>query len=363
MKIKKHILMLLSNGFEPDPRVHKEAKSLIEHDYEVTIICWDRHQELKKEEILDNIQIIRIRTGNVKSGNILSMLKHLPRFHKKAYDEAKKIKFDAIHCHDFDTMSTGCKLKNKYKKPLVYDIHDLYESHVAKIKLAKYVVKQLDKYYCKKANRIIIVNNSFKNEKQIKGKKTTLIMNTPLNEGEGISKDKKEGIFYAGGLYAQREMSFIFDANKELKEKITIAGNGPLLEKYKKQYQNKNNIFLGRISPKDVEERTKNCKIIIAPYDTSYPNNKLASPNKLFEAMKYGKPSLVSDGTVMGNIVKEENCGETFKYGDKKEFIKKFKLVEKNYSEYSKKANKAFNKKYSWNIATQNLVKMYEEIL
>lgn len=37
--------MILTNGFDPDPRVYKEAKSLIKLGHKVTILCWDRSGE------------------------------------------------------------------------------------------------------------------------------------------------------------------------------------------------------------------------------------------------------------------------------------------------------------------------------
>ena len=57
--MKKKVLMLLSNGFEPDIRVYKEAKSLVENNYDVTIFCLDRNENLSEEENLEGIQIKR----------------------------------------------------------------------------------------------------------------------------------------------------------------------------------------------------------------------------------------------------------------------------------------------------------------
>ena len=53
MSEKKHVLMLLSNPFRPDPRVHREAKSLVNAGYEVTILCWDRKQRYPTEETIE----------------------------------------------------------------------------------------------------------------------------------------------------------------------------------------------------------------------------------------------------------------------------------------------------------------------
>jgi hypothetical protein len=53
----KKILMLRSNPFEPDERVYKEAKSLLENGYSVTLLCWDRELKFPEEEIFEGISI------------------------------------------------------------------------------------------------------------------------------------------------------------------------------------------------------------------------------------------------------------------------------------------------------------------
>ena len=43
------ILMLLSNAFDPDPRVHQEAVSLAQNGYDVQLLCWDREGKSAQE--------------------------------------------------------------------------------------------------------------------------------------------------------------------------------------------------------------------------------------------------------------------------------------------------------------------------
>jgi hypothetical protein len=49
--------MRRSNPFEPDERVYKEAKSLLENDYSVTLLCWDRELKFPEEEVFEGISI------------------------------------------------------------------------------------------------------------------------------------------------------------------------------------------------------------------------------------------------------------------------------------------------------------------
>ena len=61
MSSSKKIYMILTNGFDPDVRVYKEAKYLVTEGFNVEIICWDRKCEYvdRNEEVIDGINIKR----------------------------------------------------------------------------------------------------------------------------------------------------------------------------------------------------------------------------------------------------------------------------------------------------------------
>ena len=56
----QRVLMLLTNAFDPDPRVHAEARALIAHGFSVRMVCWDRDLKSPAEENVDGIDIERV---------------------------------------------------------------------------------------------------------------------------------------------------------------------------------------------------------------------------------------------------------------------------------------------------------------
>src|SRR5262249_3694874 len=62
---RARVLMLLSNCFNPDPRVHSEARSLVQNRYEVLVLAWDRERQRPMQEVVDGILIKRIRLRSV----------------------------------------------------------------------------------------------------------------------------------------------------------------------------------------------------------------------------------------------------------------------------------------------------------
>ncbi len=62
-------------------------------------------------------------------------------------------------------------------------------------------------------------------------------------------------------------------------------------------------------SPYDLPAIYKNVDIVIACYDVNSLNERLAEPNKLYEALFFCRPIVVSDGIFLGSRVKDLKCG------------------------------------------------------
>ncbi|HYA41277.1 MAG TPA: glycosyltransferase [Syntrophobacteraceae bacterium] len=98
--------MLLTNAFDPDPRVHHEAVSLVQNGYEVTILCWDRDYKKAAVEVVDGIGVERIYVRSTHGRGTTQMF-FLFVFWLKALLRGFSTRCDAIHCHDFDTLPLG----------------------------------------------------------------------------------------------------------------------------------------------------------------------------------------------------------------------------------------------------------------
>ena len=107
--------MILTNGFDPDVRVYKEAKYLVEKGFNVTILCWDRRCEYlnKEEESIDGIKIKRFFIPSVPGTGIKQLLPYF-KFIKEVRKHLKDKEYTYLHCHDFDGFIVGmCTKKRK----------------------------------------------------------------------------------------------------------------------------------------------------------------------------------------------------------------------------------------------------------
>jgi glycosyltransferase involved in cell wall biosynthesis len=361
-------LMLLANGFEPDPRVHKEGRSLLAHGYRPTLICLDRNDKLPDEQDVDGIRVLRIRVGQVQAGDPRSLLRALPLFYVAAARLARRLHritpFALVHCHDLDTMVPGVALKHALSIPLLYDMHDLYSSFFG-AQLARRAAEAFDERMRRSADAMIVVNDRFLQFPGIDPQRTVVVMNVPDAVGSGLSTATDSGLFYAGNMDANRDMRYALPALQASGLPVEFAGDGPLLEVYRSMPSAAAVRLLGRIPPAEVFERTARCKAVLALYDTGVHNNRLASPNKLFDAMKYGKPAIVSADSVMGDIVREQDCGVAVPYGDTESLAAAIQQMHDpvRYALMCENALAAFRSRYSWQAMEPRLWGTYERLL
>jgi glycosyltransferase involved in cell wall biosynthesis len=368
MQPKAHTLMLLANGFLPDPRVHKEARSLIEAGYAVTIICLDRDCDQPAEQVIDSIRVVRIRVGQVVPGKVASVGKALAAFYALALPRVvalhRKTPFKIIHCHDFDTVPLGLALRPLLRAPVVYDMHDLYASFFAE-GAAQRALQAVDRQFYRLVDGQVLVNARFETVEGVDTSKSIVVMNVPGAEGAHRSTDTSEGLFYAGNLDLLRDMRYAFPTFVGCGMRVVFAGEGGLMSEYQSLSVGTPVELLGRISPREVYERTSRCLAVLALYDTRFENNRFASPNKLFDAMKYGKPSIVSAGSVMADIATDCDCGIAVPYGDAEALAKAITRLRDpdRYARMCENAYAAFIRDYNWGAMVPRLVGLYERLM
>ena len=100
-----------------DVRVYKEAKALVDAGHEVTVIVWDRKHQYKPEDVVDGIKVVRLH-NNLLMRVLPNDLFRNPIWWRRAYKKGLEryksgFNFDAVHCHDLDTLQAGVRLKKK----------------------------------------------------------------------------------------------------------------------------------------------------------------------------------------------------------------------------------------------------------
>ncbi len=352
-----------------DSAVFKIAESLAENGHSVTLLIWDRQNNYRKDNDDKKYSIKRFRLK--APYDRWTALFYLPIWWIYEFYFLLLQKADVIHACDFDTLWPAILVKFIKKTTLFYIIYDFYADNILESNSSfRKTIAFLEKHGIKYTDTLFLVDES--RYEQVKGskiKKIVYIYNSPRDNFP--QKDKKVNdkftIFYAGLLDNSRGIKYIIKALNELNStELLIAGNGNCKSVIKEISKSKKNInYIGWVDHDVVLDMSLKADVLFAFYDPAIPNNKYASPNKLFEAMMCGKPIIMNSETSASKIVQFEDCGVIVDYGDVKstkkaliELIKKPELRKK----LGENGRKAYENKYSWKIMEKRLLSAYNEL-
>jgi len=374
---KEKILMILSNPIVVDPRVYKEAKSLIEEGYEVAVIVWDRRNEYKEKDEVDGIKVIRVHNEGLLKVLPNNLFRN-PLWWRNAYKEGLKLyregfNFSVVHCHNLDTLQAGVWLKKKLGIKLIYDAHELWGYLIAG-NVPQFAVKkafQMEKELIVYVDHIITIDEPFRNYfLSISKKPITIVMNCKdliYNSYESPNNDDFT-LLYIGGMKKKRFFPQIIDIVGNLDNVRLILGGKKEdlyfeMKKYSQKYDNIE--FIGTVSSDQILSLTRKSDatfIIVDPNSIHYQKTLF---NKQFEAMVCGRPIIVTKGTYAGKMTEELRCGLTVDYSKEsvRRAIVKLRDNPKLCEELGRNALKAAKEKYNWENEKIKLLKVYEEIL
>ena len=369
-----NILMTLSNPFTHDPRVNKEAKSLVEVGHDVTILSWDKNKQYPKKQMINGISIVR--NHNSKFMNMLPYnILRLPFWWRKTYKDALKL-FDKkhisiVHCHDLDSLRIGFWLKKKKGCKLIYDSHEIWP-YMIEGEVPDFVVKLLlllESKMIKSVDSIITVGRSSRDYfREISDKPIEIIMNCKdlvYNDYQGTNNSDFT-LIYIGSMSNKRFFPDIVDVVGNIKKtKLILASSktGGIYELIKKRCKlYKNTMFLGKIPEEELLPRTRSADATFILVDPKSKHYRHTLFNKQFEAMVCGRPIIVTNNTYAAEMTKELDCGLTVDYN--KESIRENIIKLRDNPDFCKKLGlNAFRNaqdKYNWNLEKEKLLKIYE---
>jgi len=361
-----------------DPAVNKVAETLSENGYDVKLLVWDRQNTLRAEGS-DGYRIYRFKLK--APYDKLTVVFCLPIWWTYEFFFLLKDKCNVIHACDLDTLIPAILAKLIKRIHLCYTIYDFYANNLpdGRFQLARRLIRSLvawvEKLGIGFAEILFLVDEvRYEEVRGARINKLTYIYNSPpdyfdVNQTKKLKSASADlTVFYGGIINRLRGLQFIARAVQDLDGvRLILAGavhdeaflNNSVLTSKKIQY-------LGWLpSYKDIIKKTLEADILFRLSDPKIPKTKYESPNKLFEAMMCGKPIIVSDGSSMADIVREENCGLVVPYGDAGEIRKailKLKDNPKLSQVLGQNGRRAYENRYSWQIMQQRLLDSYQQL-
>ncbi len=363
-RIPMRSLMIVSNDVLRDARVQREGRSLVSAGHSVEVIGWDRKGEASKQEDIGGIKVTRMRNSRLMRVAPSDLFRN-PLWWRMAYKEGLKHEFDLIHCHDLDTLQSGVKLKRKKHTPLVFDAHEIFtymiEEDVSKI--VRNYSERMENSLLQDVDHIITVNDALRDyySERFEGD-VAVVMNCPEEVLAAYEPPNSDvfTILYVGTLHKSRFVSELVDVVGSIDGvQLKIGGEKELYSEIEKKSAEYDNVsFLGTVPLKAVMPLTKESHAIFCMFDPSSRINQVGSPNKIFEAMAMGKPSIVTKGILSGDIVEKEKCGLAVDYDERslKEAIERLRDDPKLSEELGRNGLKAAQTRYNWKAQEKELL-------
>ena len=373
-----HVVMLVTNPFSPDPRVLKEANSLVKHGYHTTVICWDRLGKYPQNETVNNIQIHRVRIPSSYAAGKKQVF-YLPRFWKKALSLINQIKPDIVHCHDLDTTPVGYIYASKRKIPWIYDAHECYPEQMKKQvgNIIYFFLHRLNKFITPRATITITVNELLAKHLRDYGGNVIVVGNYfPLNKFVTTDKIKKQDlnlkqndliITYIGGFTCERAILPFIKSTEYLPENnhLLIAGDGLQRESLVNEIrQHSRTHYLGWVPQTRLPDYYKLSDVIYYGLYAGSKNSIYSTPNSLYLAMATGKPLITTAGSEIANIVKEEECGIVIDKPTSKKIANAILMLHDDSLRQRLGQNGRFaaERKYNWENAESILLDAYTHL-
>lgn len=394
MKNKKKLL-IYAHYYYPDVastgQILAELSEGMLDAFDITVICvvpsysGKIEEKYKKnriyEEVHNGVNIIRVRVPEFDKKNKISRIKNLLAYFMNSIIATIKLdKFDYIYSISQPPILGGTLgVIGKFLKggKFIYNIQDFNPEQTmavgySKNKLILNLAMFLDKWNCKKSDKVIVVgrdmqetlNERFKNKKV----PNNVFINNWIDEKEVhpiVSHEEIDNfkckyglndkfiIMYSGNIGLYYDLENIIKVIGKFKDRddliFAFVGDGSVKEKIEK-YSSQNNLNNVKFIPYQPKEKLK---YSLNSADVHWVVNAkgikgVSVPSKLYGVMAVGKPVLgvLDDGSEARLILEESNCGVCSEPGDyigiekninyiieNKDVIKKFGLNGRNYLE------------------------------
>ena len=370
------VLMVVSNGFTHDPRVAAEAASLHRAGCEVVVLAWDRRATLPQEETRDGVRVLRVRTTigmRLRPYDLFRLRPFWRLVARRALDLHREAPFDAIHCHDLDTLPAGVRWKEWTGRPLVYDAHEYFPEMIAELSRARAWSRRFAGLEQRLARRADLILGAAPPHQEYFARMTNvpvaIVMNTrPLAyDSFEPPRNARMKVVYIGGLQQFRLLvPFAELAVEDGSFEADIGGWGPVAGAIQTLADaSKGNLrYLGVVPGQDVIPLTHASDVVYSLLDPSKRVFRDAAPNKLFEAVVAGRPILVTKGTWAAREVEAADCGVSLEY-TKEALHEALKDLQRDSGRRERMGRNAFRlaqEKYNWSRDEAVLLSAYRRL-
>lgn len=362
------VCMRVNNEYTNDARVRREAETLAAAGYDITVIA-DARSHLPDDEVLHGVRVKRIRkTSRIPYWSIVRPLR----------DE----RADIYHAHDVDSLLpclAAARLASRGAR-VIYDSHELWRAHARdKMHTRRRLLVRFEGPMVRAADGLISVSDDIvrliSERYRFRGPAVT-VMNTPreyfsseladawaLRDADPLTRIAYVSVFQEGRGAVQ-----LINALEHLPADHVVELIGNIAQpEYERRMREAARpfgdrvVFAGRVPGDQVVPRLAAATlsaVLIEPISESY---RMSAPNKMFESMAAGTPTVASDLPTIARITREEDAGVICDPSDPVDIARAVREACGRLDELREHA-RAAARTYNWQHEQIKLLGLYERL-
>ncbi len=399
-------ILFLSDNFPPEVnapanRTYEHCSEWVKKGANVTVItCAPNFPQGKiyegyknkiyQKEIIDGINVIRVWSYIAPNKGIAKRIMDYFSFAFMAFWASLFVKTDILIATSpqFFTAVAGFFASFFKKKPWIMEVRDLWPESIKAVGALKqnrliFWLEKLELFLYRKASKIIVVTDAFKENIKIRGireEKIFVVKNgvkldrfKPNDKNAKIIHRLKLGnkfvVGYLGTHGMAHKLDFILECARNLNNNIHFLFIGDGAEKHKllemKEKWNLENVTMLPSVPKDeVEEYINVTDIALVPLKKS-DTFKTVIPSKIFENSALRKPILLGVEGESKSIIQKYNAGICFEPENKVDFLEKLEKIkrDKDFYKECQKGCDLLAKNFDRKILANKMLKIIEDTI
>lgn len=363
---RREVVMLRATDIAPCPRLERASSCLAQRHIRVLALGWDREARFPETEVVSEyLEIRRLRIpGRYGAGwrNVLGLL----HFNVRLLARLLSLRALVVHAIDLDTALPALMAKWAVGSKLVYDIADWYAAS-RRLGILAGVVERLERWVVRYADYVLVADEARLEQLGGRPQRWAAIYNSPPDSTlSGETGLPRPYFAYVGILHGDRGIEHFSASATRVGVPIVVAGYGPLEDACRATAaQNSLVRFVGRVPYAKGLAIQAGAAGILALYDPRIANNRMAAPNKLYEAMMVGKPIITSEGTLIGEIVKQEGIGLVIAFGSPEKLAAAMRYLVDHPEEARRMGSRArvvYEQRYSYEVQCRKLLDAYRAV-
>lgn len=293
--------------------------------------------------------------------------------------------YDAIHCHDLDTLPIGSEIRAAMcpNAKLIYDSHELFPHQFPTGRYQRYW-SRVETDYVNGADLVITVNESIARAlthfygidrpEVIYNSYGTPQRHEPLDETTFLrhfcARTDCFRVIFQGNMVVEKNVEALLRAFRILPEttQLFLLGGGPMWDPLHmlRDRLGLQNVFFGAwVEQEQLLSYVKQAHMGVIPYvGDELLNNRYCTPNKLFEFIEAEIPICASDLPELRRIVKGYRLGGVYAMHDPESIAKAIAECRDRYAmgEFTRAAQRAAREAFSWRRQGAKLVALYDRL-